>query len=127
MTSKEADIILSTLQRGVKTYPQVVELLSYLPLHFGGLIPISNGLFHPLQSVQNNTLDLLCQIQQYDVGRQALLTLNYFHRKAFIELLERREAARAQQRQLAQQRAAEIEKTNNARSAETHQQQALKV
>lgn len=126
MSNKEAEIILSTLQKGVKTYDQVVELLTYLPLHFGGLIPISNGLFHPLRSVQNSTLDLLCQIQQYDVGRQALLTLNYFHRKAFIELLERREASRAQQRQAAQQRAADMEKS--ARSAEIAlQQQPLKV
>lgn len=128
MSDKEAELILATLQRGVKTYDQVVELLSYLPLHFGGIIPISNGLFHTLPIVRNSTLDLLCQIQQYDVGRQSLLTLNYFHRKAFIELLDRREASRAAQRVLAQQRVAEAEKSSSPPRADIPlPQQAMKV
>ncbi|TXT13546.1 hypothetical protein VHUM_00913 [Vanrija humicola] len=100
MTTKEAELIFSTMNRSVRTYEQVVELLTFLPMHFGGLIPIANGLFHPLPSVQNNTIDLLCTIQQYTCGHQALLTLNYLHRKTFIELLERRETKRALQRQL---------------------------
>lgn len=97
MTNKEADLIFSTMARQVRTYDQVVELLTYLPMHFGGLIPIANGLIHPLQSVRNNCLDVLCTIKQYTVGWHALLTLNYFLRKTFIELLERREAQRALQ------------------------------
>ncbi|CAK9781024.1 spindle pole body interacting protein [Cutaneotrichosporon oleaginosum] len=120
MSNKEAELIYSTMVRQVRTYDQVVELLTYLPMHFGGLIPVANGLIHPLASVRNDCLDLLCTINQYTVGRHALLTLNYFLRKTFVELLERREATRALQR-----RFDEPEKTPaTARAGELAAQQA---
>jgi hypothetical protein len=120
MTNKEAELIYATMVRQVRTYDQVVELLTYLPMHFGGLIPVANGLIHPLPGVRNDCLDLLCTINQYTVGRHALLTLNYFLRKTFVELLERREATRALQR-----RYDEPEKTPaTARAGEMAAQQA---
>jgi hypothetical protein len=95
-------------------------------MHFGGLIPIANGLFHPLASVRNNALELLCTIQAYAVGRHALSTLNYLHRKTFVELLERRETSRALKR-----RAAELETAATPTAIKggelAAQQQALKV
>lgn len=68
MSNKEAELIFSTMVRQVRTYDQVVELLTYLPMHFGGLIPIANGLIHPLESVRNDCLDLLRTIKQYTVS-----------------------------------------------------------
>lgn len=104
MTSQEASLIFSTFVRSIRSYDQVVELLTFLPMHFGGLIPIANGLFHPLSKIRSDALELLCIIQQYPVGVQALQGLNYFHRKTFVELLERREAQRALNRRLAEER-----------------------
>jgi len=116
MTTREADLIFATMIRQVRSYDQVVEvssvkilpsgpilttqLLTFLPMHFGGLIPIANGLFHPQASVRNNTLELMCTIQAYAVGRHALQTLNYLHRKTFVEMLERRETHRALKRRM---------------------------
>lgn len=114
MTSQEAGLIFSTFVRGIRTYDQVVELLTYLPMHFGGLIPIANGLFHPISKIRADALELLCIIQQYPVGIQALQGLNYFHRKTFIELLERREAQRALNRRLTEERKVQEEARDNA-------------
>lgn len=75
MSNKEAELIFSTMKHQVRTYDQVVELLTFLPMHFGGLIPIANGLIHPLASVRNDCLDLLCTIKQYTVSsRRAAAT-----------------------------------------------------
>ncbi|OCF42058.1 hypothetical protein I317_04145 [Kwoniella heveanensis CBS 569] len=98
MSDGEAEAIFSALSNGVRTYDQVVELLTHLPSHWGGLIPIANGLFHRWPGVRENALDVLVTLQQYPVGRHAVSTMNYFHRKTYIQLLERREVAIQRQR-----------------------------
>ncbi|KAE8540973.1 hypothetical protein D1P53_002326 [Cryptococcus gattii VGV] len=105
LSDGEAHAIFSALSNGVRTYEQVVELLAHLPPHGGGIMPIANGLFHQRFDVRENTVELLHNLQQYPVGRHAVLAMNYFHRKAFAQLLERREIAyRLQQkRQLEQE------------------------
>ncbi|WRT67755.1 uncharacterized protein IL334_004727 [Kwoniella shivajii] len=92
MSDAEAETIFNALNNGINDYDQVVELLTHLPAHWGGLMPIANGLFHRWTGVRENALDLLITIQQYPVGRHAISSMNYFHRKALISLLERREA-----------------------------------
>ncbi|WVF69207.1 hypothetical protein IAT40_003983 [Kwoniella sp. CBS 6097] len=99
MSDGEAEAILSALSNGVRTYDQVVELLTHLPQHWGGLIPIANGLFHRWPGVRENALDVLVTLQQYPVGRHAVATMNYFHRKTYIQLLERREISIQRQRE----------------------------
>ncbi|KAL7423106.1 hypothetical protein Q5752_002405 [Cryptotrichosporon argae] len=91
MPGREADAIFAALAGAVRSYDQVIELLTYLPAHRGGLIPIATGLFHTWPSVRENTIDLLLTIQQYLPGRIALLALNYYYRKTYLELLERRD------------------------------------
>ncbi|WVQ78521.1 hypothetical protein IAT38_000607 [Cryptococcus sp. DSM 104549] len=93
LSDGEADAIFSSLANGVRSYDQVVELLTLLPPYSGGLIPIANGLFHSWLGVRENTIDLLITLQQYPVGRHAVATMNYFHRKAFIHLLDLRQKA----------------------------------
>ncbi|WVR06325.1 hypothetical protein IAU60_003356 [Kwoniella sp. DSM 27419] len=91
MSDGEAEAIFTALAEGVKTYEQVVELLTHLPAHWGGLLPIANGLFHRWPGVREHTLDLLVTLQQYPIGRYAVSTMNYFHRKCFMQLVETRE------------------------------------
>jgi hypothetical protein len=100
-------------------------------MHFGGMIPIANGLFHPHAAVHNNTLELLCTVQAYAVGRHALQSLNYLHRKTFVELLERRDAARALKRRMNDTvtdiRLEQTETPATIKGGELASQQALKV
>ncbi|WVQ65758.1 uncharacterized protein L199_003936 [Kwoniella botswanensis] len=103
MSDAEAEAIFGALNNGIRNYDQVVELLTHLPAHWGGLMPIANGLFHRWVGVRENALELLITLQQYPVGRQAVSSMNYFHRKAFISLLERREANLKRQRELTRQ------------------------
>ncbi|ORX40101.1 docking domain of Afi1 for Arf3 in vesicle trafficking-domain-containing protein [Kockovaella imperatae] len=96
MTDGEAEAIFSCLAAGIRSYEQVVELLTILPSHWGGLLPIANGLFHRWPGVREAAIEVLQNLQQYNIGRQAIGALNYFHRKAFLQLLERREMTSAQ-------------------------------
>ncbi|WVW84697.1 hypothetical protein I302_106731 [Kwoniella bestiolae CBS 10118] len=98
MSDAEAEAIFGALNNGIRNYDQVVELLTHLPAHWGGLMPIANGLFHRWVGVRENALELLITLQQYPVGRHAVSSMNYFHRKALISLLERRESAIQRQR-----------------------------
>lgn len=83
----EVQMIIQTLSNNVRTYEQVVEvplplqiafykaklmpyphqLLSYLPLQNGGLIPLSFGLFHPISAVRDQTVDLFATIRSFKV------------------------------------------------------------
>ncbi|WVQ96709.1 hypothetical protein IAU59_003816 [Kwoniella sp. CBS 9459] len=109
MSDSEAEAIFSALSNGVRTYDQVVELLTHLPLHWGGLIPVANGLFHRWPGVRENALNVLITLQQYPVGRHAVSTMNYFHRKTYIQLLERREISIQRQREQERLRLAQQE------------------
>ncbi|ORY28496.1 putative cell polarity protein [Naematelia encephala] len=99
MSDLEADAIFHALAEGVRTYDRIVELLTYLPGHWGGLMPIANGLFHRWPQVRENALELLTTIQLYPVGRQAVLSMNYFHRKTYLQLMEQRDFVVTQQRE----------------------------
>ncbi|EIW66750.1 hypothetical protein TREMEDRAFT_45583 [Tremella mesenterica DSM 1558] len=97
MSDAEADDIFLTFAQTVRTYDQVVELLTYLPLHLGGLIPIANGLFHRWAEVRDYTVELLITMQRYPIGRQAVASMNYFYRQTYIRLLSQREALTSSQ------------------------------
>ncbi|RSH89393.1 hypothetical protein EHS25_002505 [Saitozyma podzolica] len=91
MSAAEADAIFATFAE-IEGYEETVELLSYLPPHAGGITPIANGLFHRLPSVREDAVTILSSMQRFNVGRLAVASLNYFHRKAYLQLLERRGA-----------------------------------
>ncbi|WWC88583.1 uncharacterized protein L201_003495 [Kwoniella dendrophila CBS 6074] len=99
MSDSEAEAIFSALNNGIKNYDQVIELLTHLPTHWGGLMPIANGLFHRWLGVRENALELLITLQQYPVGKHAVSSMNYFHRKSFIQLPEKREINIRRQRE----------------------------
>ncbi|KAK7043132.1 hypothetical protein VNI00_008486 [Paramarasmius palmivorus] len=99
MSDTEAYLIMRTLADNVKTYDQVVELLSYLMPHSGGLLPLGFGLFHHKESIREATVDLFNHIRQYPVGVLFLQSLNHFQRYAFVRQAHAREKQQQQQLQ----------------------------
>jgi len=51
------------------------QLLTLLPPHYGGLMPVANGLFHRWPGVRENALELLTTIQLYPVSDKSRLEL----------------------------------------------------
>lgn len=45
-----------------------LKLLSNLPSHLGGILPLSFGLFHPLASTRNAVIDLFTTLNSDSVG-----------------------------------------------------------
>ncbi|GAA5824786.1 hypothetical protein JCM10212_004929 [Sporobolomyces blumeae] len=86
----EVQLIVQTLAQSVQSDEQVVAFLAHLPSHFGGLLPVSFGLFHPAPQVRSLTLDLLDQVGSHPTGRKYLSTLNAFHRTAYHRLSSER-------------------------------------
>ncbi|KAF9258849.1 mesa protein [Marasmius fiardii PR-910] len=99
MTDSETYLIMKTLEENVRTYEQVVELLSYLMPLSGGLLPLGFGLFHPQESIRDTTTDLFNHLRQYPVGVISLQTLNHFQRYAYVRQACIREKQQQQQQQ----------------------------
>ncbi|TFK49059.1 spindle pole body interacting protein [Heliocybe sulcata] len=99
MSDSEVDLIMRTLVDNVQTYDQVVELLSFLPPHYGGLLPLSFGLFHQQEIVRELTVELFNQLRVHPVGYQFLQALNHFHRYAYVRLAHTREIRQQQREQ----------------------------
>ncbi|KAF8605973.1 spindle pole body interacting protein [Ceratobasidium sp. AG-I] len=91
MSDSEAELIIRSLWACVHTHEQVVELLALLPPHHGGLTPLCFGLFHPLDSVRDMTVDFMTVLRTHNIGLQFLMGLNYFHRFGYVRLAQLRE------------------------------------
>ncbi|PWN32171.1 spindle pole body interacting protein [Meira miltonrushii] len=87
MNTSEYELVFTSLARNIRTQDQIIELLAALPIHHGGLLPISNGLFHPSRLVQASAHELLIRIATNSVGRKMMQSLNLFHRLAFARYL----------------------------------------
>ncbi|GAA5958013.1 hypothetical protein JCM21900_004745 [Sporobolomyces salmonicolor] len=98
LPSGEVELILRTLAQNARSDDQIVALLAHLPPHFGGLLPLAFGLFHPSPSVRNSTLELFDQLSAHPTGRKFVVALNAFHRSAYTRLSSDRHAARARER-----------------------------
>ncbi|KAF9196731.1 hypothetical protein BGZ50_007895 [Haplosporangium sp. Z 11] len=81
---------VSTLFRGflqnISTDEQIIEFLSSLPLSQGGLFCIAYGLFHPLASVRNDTVQFFNRLNQHPTGKVYIRSLNRFERNTYERL-----------------------------------------
>lgn len=84
MSDGEVELIMRTLAENVQTYDQVTELLSLLPPHHQGLLPLSFGLFHHQESTRDLTVAIFNELRSYFVGVQFLQALNHFQRYAYV-------------------------------------------
>ncbi|KAH8996382.1 spindle pole body interacting protein [Lactarius akahatsu] len=92
MQDAEVELIMRTMVDAVETYDQVTELLSLIPPHNGGLLPLSFGLFHQQEVVRDLTVDLFTQLRMFPVGVQFLQALNHFQRYAYVRQAHARES-----------------------------------
>ncbi|KAH9947502.1 spindle pole body interacting protein [Amylocystis lapponica] len=91
MSDGEAELIMRTLAENLHTYEQVTELLSFLPPHHNGLLPLSMGLFHQSEVVRELTIDIFNELRTYPIGVQFLQALNHFQRYAYVRQAHARE------------------------------------
>ncbi|UZJ57230.1 hypothetical protein CBS101457_006550 [Exobasidium rhododendri] len=87
LPSSECELIFSTIARSVKSSDQIIELLSLLPAHQGGLFPFSCGLLHSSMTIRVAAQDLLITLTKHPLGKKFVQTLNTFHRLAFARQL----------------------------------------
>ncbi|KZT04479.1 spindle pole body interacting protein [Laetiporus sulphureus 93-53] len=92
MPDGEAELIMSTLADNVRTYDQITQLLSVMPPHHNGLLPLSFGLFHQQETVRDLTINIFNQLRVYPIGVQFLQALNPFQRYAYVRQAHAREA-----------------------------------
>ncbi|TCD66558.1 hypothetical protein EIP91_001226 [Steccherinum ochraceum] len=92
MSDGEIELIMRTLAENVQNYEQVTELLSLLPPHHNGLLPLSFGLFHQQESVRDLTVDVFNELRAYSVGIYFLQALNHFQRYAYVRQAHARES-----------------------------------
>ncbi|THH32077.1 hypothetical protein EUX98_g2113 [Antrodiella citrinella] len=91
MSDGEVELIMRTLAENVQSYDQVTELLSLLPPHHNGLLPLSFGLFHQQEIVRELTVDVFNELRGYSVGVYFLQALNHFQRYAYVRQAHARE------------------------------------
>lgn len=84
MPDGEVELIMRTLAENVQTYDQVTELLSLLPPHHQGLLPLSFGLFHQQEAIRDLTVVIFNELRSYAVGVQFLQSLNHFQRYSYV-------------------------------------------
>lgn len=96
MPDGEVELIMRSMHACVRTYDQIVELLSHLPPQHGGLIPITFGLFHTSRVIRETTVDLVDVIRTQPIGDKFVVNLNQFHRFAYVQILDTRKRQEAE-------------------------------
>ncbi|KAL0956922.1 hypothetical protein HGRIS_003026 [Hohenbuehelia grisea] len=99
MPDAEVALVMRTLTENVKSYEQVVELLSYVIPQGGGLLHLAFGLFHQQEFVRDMTVELLNQLRCYPIGVLFLQAMNHFHRYAYVRQAYALEKRLAQEQQ----------------------------
>ncbi|KAH8101127.1 spindle pole body interacting protein [Cristinia sonorae] len=92
MSDGEIEMIMRSLSSSVQDYDQVTELLSLLPPHHNGLLPLSFGLFHQQEIIRDLTVDVFNELRAYSVGVYFLQALNHFQRYAYVRQAHARES-----------------------------------
>ncbi|KAF5355050.1 hypothetical protein D9756_005243 [Leucocoprinus leucothites] len=99
LADTEALAIMRTLADNVKTYEQVVELLSFVMPQGQGLLHLGFGLFHQQEAVRDATVDLFNNLRAFPVGVSFLQSLNHFQRYAYVRQAHGKEKKLLQQQQ----------------------------
>ncbi|KAG1862111.1 docking domain of Afi1 for Arf3 in vesicle trafficking-domain-containing protein [Suillus subalutaceus] len=88
----EVEVIVRSIADNLRTYEQIVELLTFMPPHSGGLQPLSFCLFHHQESIREATVDIFNELRQNPVGVIFLQSLNHFQRYAYVRQAHARES-----------------------------------
>ncbi|KAK4048369.1 hypothetical protein OIO90_005839 [Microbotryomycetes sp. JL221] len=91
----ELELMLRTLAFHAQTSEQVTAILSHLPSHLGGLMPLALSFFHSSPLVRSHTLDLFDKIDSDPLGCKFVQSLNAFQRMAYQRLCRERQQLEA--------------------------------
>ncbi|KAK9370501.1 docking domain of Afi1 for Arf3 in vesicle trafficking-domain-containing protein [Lipomyces kononenkoae] len=78
--------IFDAIRNVVHNPDQITQLLAFLPVHQGGILPIAAGLFHSQNEVRHSTAEIICRIRDHEAGRHFYNELDLFHKLAFERL-----------------------------------------
>lgn len=78
LSDDETISILKMFSEQIKTEPQIMEFLSYLPEADGGLFPIAVSLFHSSEIVRNLAKDLMVKISSVEYGDKLVKSFDLF-------------------------------------------------
>ncbi|CEJ02719.1 hypothetical protein RMCBS344292_16716 [Rhizopus microsporus] len=79
----EIHAIYDAFLNNIVTHRQMIEFLSFLPQHQGGLAPLGVGLFHSNPSVRKQALELFRRLERSPVGIKFIQGLSRFQKIAY--------------------------------------------
>ncbi|CAG8614057.1 4479_t:CDS:2, partial [Dentiscutata heterogama] len=83
LPEQEVETLYKAFVNSISTDEQIIEFLSYLPQNQGGLFPIGLGLFYPLKTVRDNTIELFNRLNSHATGSKFIQSLNSFQKLAY--------------------------------------------
>ncbi|CAG8826485.1 10445_t:CDS:10, partial [Gigaspora margarita] len=96
MTEQEVETLFKAFINSVSTNEQIIEFLAYLPQNQGGLFPIGLGLFYPLKTVRDNTIELFIRLNNHATGNKFIQSLNCFQKIAYERQLNQKQEKQQQ-------------------------------
>ncbi|KAI9281016.1 docking domain of Afi1 for Arf3 in vesicle trafficking-domain-containing protein [Sporodiniella umbellata] len=79
----EIHTIYEAFLKNIITHRQVIEFLSFLPQHQGGLAPLGVGLFHSNSAIRKLALELFRRLERSPVGIKFVQDLSRFQKLAY--------------------------------------------
>ncbi|ORE11683.1 spindle pole body interacting protein [Rhizopus microsporus var. microsporus] len=79
----EIHAIYEAFLNNIVTHRQMIEFLSFLPQHQGGLAPLGVGLFHSNPLVRKQALELFRRLERSPVGTKFIQGLSRFQKIAY--------------------------------------------
>ncbi|KAI7900700.1 docking domain of Afi1 for Arf3 in vesicle trafficking-domain-containing protein [Cokeromyces recurvatus] len=80
---QEIASIYEAFLNNIITHRQMIEFLSFLPQHQGGLSPLGIGLFHSNPLIRRQAVDLFRRLERNPVGIKFIQNLSKFQRIAY--------------------------------------------
>ncbi|CAO0795069.1 unnamed protein product [Mucor circinelloides] len=83
MPDSEVTSIYEAFLSNIITHRQMIEFLSFLPQHQGGLSPLGAGLFHSNPHIRKQAVDLFRRLERSPIGLKFVQDLSRFQRIAY--------------------------------------------
>ncbi|OAD03215.1 hypothetical protein MUCCIDRAFT_142140 [Mucor lusitanicus CBS 277.49] len=83
MPDSEVASIYEAFLSNIITHRQMIEFLSFLPQHQGGLSPLGAGLFHSNPHIRKQAVDLFRRLERSPIGLKFVQDLSRFQRIAY--------------------------------------------
>ncbi|CAO3596016.1 unnamed protein product [Absidia cylindrospora] len=88
LPDNEVIAIYEAFLNNIVTDRQIIEFLSHLPQHHGGLGPLATGLFHSSNIVRQYTVELFQRLDRNPTGHRFIQNLTRYHKMTFERLTQ---------------------------------------